>query len=58
MPGLDFYHHSDRKLFVRIKLNAETLLIGRASECDLQLPSQPDDAPVNDLAEEDTAFDG
>ncbi len=38
MPRLDFYHHSDYKLFIRIRLRGETLLIGRSSECDVQLP--------------------
>jgi len=37
MPRLDFY--VDYKLFIKIKLNLETLKIGRSLDCDIQLPS-------------------
>ena len=38
MPRLDFYF--DRKPIVTIKLREESILIGRTSECDIQLPSE------------------
>jgi len=37
MPRLDFY--VNYKLFIKIKLNVESLKIGRSFECDIQLPS-------------------
>lgn len=36
MPRLDFY--KDRERIVTVKLTAESILIGRSSSCDIQLP--------------------
>lgn len=36
MPRLDFY--SDFKLFVKIQLGAGEILLGRANDCQIQLP--------------------
>lgn len=38
MPRLDFY--ADHKLFVKIRLGKRTVRIGRASDCDVQLPDE------------------
>ena len=38
MPRLDFY--SDYKLFVKIKLRGGGVLLGRGSDCDVQLPDE------------------
>ena len=38
MPRLDFY--SNYKLFVRIKLEASDVLVGRGDDCTVQLPDE------------------
>ena len=38
MPRLDFY--LDRQRIVTVKLREASILIGRSSECDIQLPSE------------------
>ncbi len=38
MPRLDFYN--DYKLFVKIKLGEQGILIGRGGDCDVQLPDE------------------
>ncbi|CAM2069972.1 FHA domain-containing protein [Sulfidibacter corallicola] len=40
MPRLDFYNYDDLTLFVRIKLTDRSLLIGRSSDCHVQLPNE------------------
>ena len=38
MPRLDFY--IEYELFVKVKVGAEAVLIGRGSDCDIQLPNE------------------
>ena len=38
MPRLDFY--VDYKLFAKIKLHEKGILLGRAGDCDVQLPDE------------------
>jgi pSer/pThr/pTyr-binding forkhead associated (FHA) protein len=38
MPRLDFY--SSYKLFVKVKLESTDVLVGRSSECTVQLPDE------------------
>ena len=38
MPRLDFY--ADYKLFVKIRLGEDGILLGRGGDCDVQLPDE------------------